>query len=70
MKKLFSLIIPTYGRPIKLGRLLESIDSQSIEIIVVDDNGLGSENQNLTEKLICDNRYDVNYCCLKTNSGA
>lgn len=70
MNKLFSLIIPTYGRPIKLARLLESIDSKSIEIIVVDDNGLGSENQHSTESLISDNRYDINYYCLETNSGA
>ena len=45
---LVSVIIPTYSRPNNLLRALESVLQQTycnIEIIVVDDNGIGSEFQ-------------------------
>lgn len=48
---LVSVIIPTYSRPNNLVRAIESVLNQTyknIEIIVVDDNGQGSEMQLLT----------------------
>lgn len=53
--KLISIIITTYSRPDNLCRAIESVLNQTyspIEIIVVDDNGLGTENQIRTEKLL------------------
>lgn len=53
--KLVTVIIPTYSRPKFLPRAIESVLSQTypeIEIIVVDDNGEGTENQKYTEELI------------------
>lgn len=52
---LVSVIIPTYGRPVYLGRAIRSVLSQSyknIELIVVDDNPEGSESRAATEKLM------------------
>lgn len=52
---LVSVIIPTYSRPTNLVRAIESVLNQSyanIEIIIVDDNGEGSEMQKLTEQTI------------------
>lgn len=45
---LVSVVIPSFGRPEFLNRAVQSVIDQSwsaIEIIVVDDNGKGSENQ-------------------------
>ena len=53
MKKLISVIIPTYKRSDCLLQTIESVLSQtypSIEIIIVDDNGLGSKFQVETQK--------------------
>lgn len=55
--KLVSVIIPTYSRPKFLPRAIESVLVQTypnIEVIVVDDNGDGTENQKYTESLIRD----------------
>lgn len=55
MNKLVSVVIPTYSRPDFICRAIESVLKQSykpIEIIVVDDNGRGSENQVYTEKVL------------------
>jgi len=52
---LVSVIIPTYKRPENLIRAIESVIKQtynSIEIIVVDDNGLGTEWQVYTYNLL------------------
>lgn len=49
---LVSIIIPTYSRPKNLCRAIDSVLAQtyqSIEIIVVDDNGIGTEFQQETE---------------------
>ena len=53
--KQVSVIIPTYSRPQFLPRAIESVLAQTfsnIEIIVVDDNGDGTQNQKYTEELI------------------
>lgn len=50
--KLVSVIIPTYRRSNTLSRTIDSVLCQTytnIEVIVVDDNGLGTEYQLLTE---------------------
>lgn len=55
MKKLVSIIIPTYSRPQFIIRAIQSALSQTyrpIEIIVVDDNGIGSKYQIETENLL------------------
>lgn len=55
MQKLVSVIIPTYSRPDFIIRAIDSVLSQTynpIELIVVDDNGLGTEFQIATEKLL------------------
>lgn len=54
-KPLVSVIIPTYSRPTTLCRALESVFNQTypnIEVIIVDDNGKGTEFQLETEKLL------------------
>lgn len=54
---LVSVVIPTYKRPENLIRAIESVLKQtydSIEIIVVDDNGLGTENQIRTYQILKD----------------
>lgn len=55
MNKLVSIIIPTYSRPDNLCRAIDSVLSQTyapIEIIVVDDNGIGTEAQVETEGVL------------------
>ncbi len=53
---LVSVVIPTYGRSNTIIRAIESVFHQTIkdklEIIVVDDNGKGSENQLKTQEVI------------------
>ncbi len=55
MNSLVSIIIPTYSRPDNLCRAIDSVLSQTyspIEIIVVDDNGIGTEYQQETENVL------------------
>ena len=52
---LVSVIIPTYSRPTNLCRAIDSVLNQTyrpIEIIVVDDNGVGTEFQIQTESVL------------------
>lgn len=71
--ELVSVIITTYGRNTDL--IFEAIESvrnqtyQNIEIIVVDDNGLGTEIQKSNEQIFC-NEEDIRYIVNKVNSGA
>lgn len=54
-ESLVSVIIPTYSRPTHLIRAIESVLCQTyhpIEIIVVDDNGVGTDYQKESEKLL------------------
>lgn len=54
---MISVVIPTYARPTNLIRAIESVLNQTystIEIVVVDDNGLGTPYQEETERLLCD----------------
>lgn len=74
MKKLVSVIIPTYGRAELLNIAIDSVLEQSyqnIEIIVVDDNPADSQERILTEKIM--ERYDsagrVKYCKHQINKG-
>ena len=53
--KLVSIVIPTYARPNNLCRAIDSVLAQTyspIEIVVVDDNGVGTAYQKETEKLL------------------
>lgn len=55
MNPLVSIIIPTYSRPGNLCRAIDSVLVQTyspIEILVVDDNGVGTEHQLETEKVL------------------
>ena len=72
IKSLVSVIIPTYGGTEFLSRCVDSVLSQTyknIEIIVVDDNGLGSPNQKETATIM--ERYksmsNVKYVCHEVN---
>lgn len=72
MLDLVSVIIPTYGGGDFLQRAVNSVLAQTyknIEIIVVDDNGLGTENQLKTaEKMEIYASYDnVRYICHEKN---
>ena len=69
-----SIIIPTFGRPLLLKRAIESCLNQTfdnLEIIVVDDNGVGKENQLETEIIISEfiESGKVRYFPLKENRG-
>ena len=73
MKKLVSVVIPTYGKPIYLRRAIESVfqqDYSPIELIVVDDNGEGTECQLKTERIISEfakKDFCIEYICHKVN---
>ncbi len=67
-----SVIIPTYGGGDSLKRTINSVLVQSysnFEVIVVDDNGLGTENQKRTDTIMKEFEWNskVNYICHKKN---
>ena len=73
---LVSVVIPTYGRPDKIENSIESILGQTyhnVEIIIVDDNGKGSDYAKLTEEKIkkyIDNHKIIYLACDKNGGGA
>lgn len=72
MNKRVSVIIPTYGGPDFLERCINSVLAQTynnIEAVVVDDNGLGTEQQLRTEKVMRQYADDgrVKYVCHDVN---
>lgn len=68
-----SIIITTYNRPVFLERAIASVLGQKtdfqFEVIIIDDNGLGSDLQKKTESIIPKN-LNITYFPLKINSGA
>lgn len=72
MNKKVSVIIPTYGGPDFLERCINSVLTQTynnIEVVVVDDNGLGTEQQLRTEEVMKVYADDarVKYVCHQNN---
>lgn len=72
MNKFVSVIIPTYGGGAYLKRGVDSVLAQtyqSIEVLVVDDNGLGTLNQLLTQNVMQEYESDsrVKYICHEVN---
>ncbi len=69
MDRLVSVIIPTFGDPVRLTNAIDSVlaqDYKTVEIIVVDDNGEGTEYQIKTQKII-DECKNVKYICHRFN---
>lgn len=70
-ENLVSVVIPTYGEPLYLGRCIDSVLQQTynnIEIIIVDDNGIGTPNQIATSAVI--DQYkgnNIKYVCHEKN---
>ncbi|WP_100629572.1 glycosyltransferase family 2 protein [Algoriphagus formosus] len=69
-----SVIIPSYGRPEFLQKSIQSVLSQSFqdwELIVVDDNGIGSVSQVQTQTLLNEYRDDprIHYHIQEENRG-
>ena len=72
MGDLVSIIIPTYGGGQYLERCVDSVLNQTypdIEVIVVDDNGVGTPNQQATSKVMDKYAVDsrVHYICHQVN---
>lgn len=72
MGQLVSIIIPSYGGGQFINRAVDSVLSQTyqdVESIVVDDNGLGSENQVLTSERMAQYKGNpkVKYICHEVN---
>ena len=70
MKPLVSVVITTYNGVDTIGRAIRSVENQTydnIEIIVVDDNGIGSKAQSETEKIVKKSQGNIIYIPHKTN---
>lgn len=67
-----SVIITTYKRPLFLRRAIESVLCQTMdaEVIVVDDNGLGTPSQLETKFILSDLLDRIVYLPLEENGGA
>lgn len=70
---LFSVVIPTYKRPIELNRALQSVFSQtndSYEVIIVDDNEPDSDDRQETQLVINGySNHSITYIKNKKNMG-
>jgi glycosyltransferase involved in cell wall biosynthesis len=71
---LVSVIVPSFGRPDFLSRAVHSVANQTwltIEIIVVDDNGKGTENQKRSAHVVTDfdTSHTVRYITNDRNMG-
>lgn len=72
MSELVSVVIPSYGGGEFLRRTVDSVLGQTyqdIEVIVVDDNGVGTENQLKTaeQMRVYENNPKVRYVCHEVN---
>ncbi|MGI2040133.1 glycosyltransferase family 2 protein [Shewanella frigidimarina] len=69
-----TVIIPTYGRSDKILQSIYSCLHPKIAIIIIDDNGLNSNNQistkNLIDSITTDYTSNLSYHALDVNSGA
>lgn len=72
MNKLVSVLIPTYGGGQYLRRTIDSVLAQTyphFEVIVIDDNGVGTENQKKTQAVMDTYKDEsrVMYLCHEVN---
>ena len=73
MNKLVSIIIPTYGPPVRLKDAINSVflqDYSPIELIIVDDNGKGSKYQKEVQEIVSKfmkDRITIKYVCHDVN---
>ncbi|MCR5651298.1 MAG: glycosyltransferase [Lachnospiraceae bacterium] len=73
MRKKVSVVMPTYGKAGYIEKAIESVFDQTypnIELVIVDDNGAGSENQLNTEKRIEKWKDKIRYIVQDTNRGS
>lgn len=64
MNSKVSVVITTYNGTETLDRAISSVEAQTyknIEIIVVDDNGLGTQEQVKTEEIVSAHKLDIKY---------
>ncbi|MFM5532555.1 glycosyltransferase family 2 protein [Aeromonas veronii] len=69
-----SIVMPTYGRPTGALAFLQNIAPKLddfVEVVIVDDNGLGSANQIETKKVLTPHlKNNIKYLALEKNLGA
>src|SRR5699024_5430762 len=78
IKKLVSVIIPTYGRPEGLKRAIQSVMNQSyenIEVLIIDDNNPNSTERQQTEEIMKKYEHEeriryIQHSCNKNGSVA
>ena len=76
LNDLVSVVVPTYSRSTMLIRAISSLNEQTyrpLEIVIVDDNGLGSAQQLETKRRIdsfsCNPGIELNYVAHELNKG-